>query len=136
MNNKRSYQEYGVVGLVGSAGYSLLEILWRGFTHWTMTVTGGIVLMLLYHTYRKFRGVSLWKKCFAGAFIVTSVELIVGCLVNVILRWNVWDYSRHRCNLMGQVCLLYSALWFFLCIPVNFLCSYLDKQLSKWRNVA
>lgn len=130
------YREYGIVGLIGSAGYSLLEILWRGFTHWTMAVTGGVVLMLLYHTNCKFRGVKLWKKCFAGAFIVTSVELIVGCVVNIILRWNVWDYSRQHCNVLGQICLLYSVLWFFLCIPVNFLCTYLEKQLSRRREPA
>lgn len=131
--NGTAIKEYSIIYLVGSTGYSLLELLWRGFTHWTMAVTGGVVLMLLYHTNRKFRGVNLWKKCFAGTFIVTSVELIVGCVVNIILRWNVWDYSRQHCNLLGQICLLYSVLWFFLCIPVNFLCAFLEKRLSKRR---
>ena len=30
---------------IGAAGYSLLEILWRGNTHWTMTLAGGICFM-------------------------------------------------------------------------------------------
>ena len=27
--------------LVGAGGYCLLELLWRGRTHWTMALTGG-----------------------------------------------------------------------------------------------
>ena len=131
--NGTAIKEYSVIYLVGSAGYSLLELLWRGFTHWTMAITGGVVLMLLYHTNCKLRSVNLWKKCFAGTFIISSVELIVGCIVNIILRWNVWDYSRQHYNLLGQICLLYSVLWFFLCIPVNFLCALLEKWLTKRR---
>ena len=38
---------------------------------------------------------------------------------------NVWDYSDRKFNLMGQICPLYSALWFLLCIPVNRLTEYM-----------
>ena len=58
---------------------------------------------------------------------ISSVEFVVGCLVNKVFHLNVWDYSRQRFNLGGQICLLYSVLWFFLCIPLTYLC----KQLSK-----
>ena len=40
--------EYGIMFLLGCFIYSLLEIAARGYTHWTMTLLGGIVGMLLY----------------------------------------------------------------------------------------
>lgn len=112
---------------IGSTGYSILEIVWRGYTHWTMSITGGVCFWLYYLTNRKLARKSIWERCFCGSAIITSVEFVVGCLVNKVFHLNVWDYSRQRFNLGGQICLLYSVLWFFLCIPLTYLC----KQLSK-----
>lgn len=36
------FKEYAAVCTVGSVGYSAIEVLWRGFTHWTMALTGGV----------------------------------------------------------------------------------------------
>jgi len=125
------WKEYTAICLLGGAGYSLLELLWRGFTHWTMTVTGSVCFALIYRTNEKMRGERWWKKCAAGSFIVTSVELMVGCVINIILRWNVWDYSGRRFHVMGQICPLYSALWFLLCIPLCPLTAFLRHKLQK-----
>ena len=57
-----------------------------------------------------------------GSLIITSVELLFGCIFNIWLKMNVWDYSRFRLNLLGQICLLYSTLWGILSIPVSVLC--------------
>ena len=35
-----------VLFLIGSFGYGSLELLWRGFTHWTMALTGGLAYLL------------------------------------------------------------------------------------------
>lgn len=43
-------KEYAAVCTVGSVGYSAIEVLWRGFTHWTMALTGGVGFLLLYLT--------------------------------------------------------------------------------------
>ena len=111
-------REYSVICLIGSVGYSLLEILWRGFTHWTMAATGGLCLTLLYWLDQKHSREGLFLRCLKGATLITAVEFLVGCLVNRLLKWQVWDYSNSFGNLLGQVCPLYSLLWFFLCIPV------------------
>ena len=37
----------------------------------------------------------------AGAIIITLLELIVGTIVNIILGWNVWDYSNLPGNLLA-----------------------------------
>ena len=37
----------------GALGYSLLEILARGYTHWTMTILGGLCLLGLSDVYKR-----------------------------------------------------------------------------------
>lgn len=104
--------------LFGAVTYNFLEIVFRGHTHWSMALTGGICLTILCHVYNKIQEVAWWKKCFIGTFIITCLELITGCIVNLWMGWSIWDYSCRRFHFMGQICLLFSVLWFFLCIPV------------------
>ncbi|WP_040197309.1 putative ABC transporter permease [Candidatus Soleaferrea massiliensis] len=122
-------KEYSVIYLIGSVGYSLIEILWRGFTHWSMAITGGLCFVLLHKNNLKHWSSSIWTKCARGAMIITSVEFSVGCVVNLVLKLDVWDYSKLHFNILGQVCPLYSVLWFFLCIPLTFLTPVLHRRL-------
>ena len=115
--------------LMGYFIYSLIEILARGFTHWTMALTGGLVLMILYDM-NKSSAMTLIKSCSAGMFIITFIEFTVGVAVNLILGWNVWDYSDIPLNILGQICLPFSIFWFFLCIPAYYLCKGIRKQFG------
>lgn len=119
--------KYIAVFLTGAAGYSLLEVIWRGYTHWTMSVTGGICLVLIYLMNESLVHASIWSRCLMGASIITSAELLAGVTVNIILKWHVWDYSSIPFNLMGQICLPYSVLWYFLCLPVIGLCTQMSR---------
>lgn len=103
---------------IGGLGYGLLEILWRGSTHWTMLLTGGGCLMLLDRLDMRHQGEWLFLRCIHGSMLITAVEFAVGVLVNLVLHLNVWDYSAQRGNIAGQICPLYSILWYFLCYPV------------------
>ncbi len=131
--------EYGVVFVIGAMGYALVELLWRGRTHWTMMLTGGTCLSFIYLTERRYGDAPRWKRCLVGAQVITLFELAVGFLVNVLLGWAVWDYSRLPLNLFGQICPRYCALWFLLCLPVTGLCTWLERifdgilQLKKKR---
>jgi uncharacterized membrane protein len=127
----KKIKEFSVVFGVGSAGYSLIEILWRGYTHWTMALTGGICLTALYSMNFKLCKQKLWKKCLAGSALITIIEFSAGLLINKVFQLNVWDYSDRKFNLMGQICPLYSILWFLLCIPVNKLTSHLHSMLKN-----
>lgn len=53
-------------------------------------------------------------QCLLGAGIITVLEFITGIIVNIILGWNVWDYSDRPFNLLGQICLKDSFYWIFL----------------------
>ena len=74
----------------GASFYSLLETLWRGHTHWSMGVTGGLVLLTVYTAERRTRS-PLWRRCLHAAGIITAYEFAVGCVVNLRLGWQVWD---------------------------------------------
>ncbi len=126
----RKSLEYGVVYSVGAVGYTLVEIAWRGYSHWTMALTGGACLTLIYLNEAHHYTEPLWKRCLAGSLIITTLELAVGFVVNILLKWNVWDYSNQTFNLFGQICALYSGLWFLICMPAAKLCAGLRHLLG------
>ena len=102
----------------GAAGYPLIELLWRGHTHWTMSCTGGICLAGIRRICSRMRRFSLPACCAACSGLITATELAVGLVVNRVFRWKVWDYSRMPVNLWGQICLGYSLLWMLLSLPL------------------
>lgn len=102
---------------VGAVGYSTIELLWRGRTHWSMMLAGGICFLSFAHIGRIFKNSNLFYKCLLGSAIVTAIELLFGLLFNKALGLSVWDYSELPFNFLGQICLLYSVLWGLLCIP-------------------
>ena len=128
IQNMQKLKKNIMIFLIGAIGYGLMETLFRGFTHWTMLFTGGVVFVILYHVYSKNENAPLWQKCLTGAFIITMVELAVGCIINLWLGWNVWDYSGYSYNFLGQICLVFTLLWFFLCIPLSYFTRYLNTR--------
>ena len=125
------FKHFLTVFLIGALGYVLLELLWRGRSHWTMAVTGGICFLLVYAINNRYSHKKLWQKCLFGAFAISTVEFLVGITVNLWLGWRVWNYSKLTFNLLGQVSLEYSVLWFLLCIPLSYFSLFLYKRLNK-----
>lgn len=125
----RAIRNYIIVYILGGLYYCFLEALWRGYTHWTMAVTGGACFLGLFFISVLGRGKPMILQCLAGSVLITAIELCAGSIVNLLLRWNVWDYSSLRFHFMGQICLLFSVVWFFLCIPGIKLCRILYALL-------
>ena len=105
---------HSVLAVIGGFIYMGIEILWRGHTHWSMGVLGGVCFALIGLLDEWQDNPPLWFQMLQGAAIVTALELITGLIVNVWLEWDVWDYSDVPFNLWGQVCLPFTAAWFFL----------------------
>ena len=84
--------ECSISFLMGFFIYSMIEIIDRGYTHWTMGLTGGTALMILY-LINSSSGITLLKSCMIGAVFITATEFLVGVVVNMVFKWNVWDYS-------------------------------------------
>ncbi|MEA4964402.1 MAG: hypothetical protein VB055_01090 [Oscillospiraceae bacterium] len=100
-------------GVFGGSLYCLTELLWRRYTHVSMFLVGGLCFLLLAELGRLPR--PFFVRALLGAAAVTGVEFVSGCVLNLLLRLNVWDYSTLPLNLLGQVCLLYALLWIPLC---------------------
>lgn len=116
---------------IGGAGYALLEILWRRRTHWSMALTGGACFVSLFRFYDRHKKMKMPARCVCGSAIITTLEFLCGCIVNLKYKLNVWDYSKCRYNIKGQICPFYSMLWALLCIPVSALC----KKISSNRKL-
>lgn len=70
----------------------------------------------------------LYKQMLIGAMIITTLEFIAGIIVNIILEWNVWDYSNVPFNILGQICIPFCIIWFFLSLSAI----VLDDYLRYW----
>ena len=106
---------------VGAVGYGLIEILWRGHTHWAMAAAGGISFCGLSAIGEKFKKIGAFGKAVIGGGFITAVEFLFGLIFNIALKKNVWDYSKMPFNIAGQICALYSFFWIilsFLAIPL------------------
>ena len=136
MKTKKIYFEYTSVFLIGGMIYMLLELVWRGHTHWTMGICGGICFAELYLIEKYMFDYPPIVKCTFGSFLITANEFITGCIVNVMLNWNVWDYSNRPLNLAGQICLPFSFLWFLLCIPAFFIARKIRTAFYNYYKIA
>ena len=111
--------------LFGGFGYGLIEILWRGRTHWSMVLCGGFCFLLMYLI--SGLPLSLIKKCLLSTAAICAVEFYTGCLVNLRLGWQIWDYSAERFNVLGQICPRFALLWLLLSLPGLRLCELLRR---------
>lgn len=120
---------YTVSFAVGAFAYTVLELAWRGYTHPSMTITGGACLALLYLLDTRLPARYPAARWLAGGIVITAVEFAVGCVVNLAMGQNVWDYSDIRFNLLGQICLPFSLAWCALAIPGYFICDIIRKYV-------
>lgn len=115
--------------IVGGTTYVGIELLWRGYSHWSMFFLGGLCFICcgLLNEILPWDMV-LSKQMLIGAIIITTLEFITGCIVNLKLGWNVWDYSNISLNICGQVCPIFFIAWYY----VSGLAIILDDWLRYW----
>ncbi|MBW7573960.1 putative ABC transporter permease [Caproiciproducens faecalis] len=101
--------------VVGGDIYIIMEICYRGYSHWSMFALGGVCFLGLGYINRFFSwDTPLVLQMLIGMLLITTLELITGMIVNVCFGWGVWDYSQKPFNLFGQICLSSSVGWYFL----------------------
>ena len=123
----RKIMEYGVVFTVGGIIYVIIELLFRGYSHWTMAIVGGIAVLGMYLISAMKE--STWKKWIMDTALILAIEFVAGIIINIILGWRVWDYSAHPYNLYGQICLSFALCWLGLSIPANAICSVVRSKI-------
>ena len=127
MEKVQKIKENTVIFTIGAGGYGLIEILWRGYTHWSMLCAGGIVFLGMSRIASALKKASAIIKGIVGGVFVTAVEYAFGIVFNVILKKNVF-------NINGQICALYSVLWVLLsiiCVPFS---GFIKKKLESSKN--
>ena len=107
--------EYFTLFLIGGVTYYFIEVLYRGYSHFSMIIVGGLCFILVgsINQFSK-RDIPLLLQMLLSVLIIDTVELISGIIINRILLLNVWDYSYMSYNFLGQISLRSSVTWFFL----------------------
>lgn len=126
-------QEYALAALCGGVGYCALEVLWRGWTHFSMALCGASCFLLFYFLEKRprFREFLLITRALFGGLVITAVEFTVGCVVNLGLELDVWSYEGMPYQLLGQICLPMSALWVVLAGAAFLLCDGMRKFIFR-----
>ena len=116
MNKKFKMElKYAFLLAVGGLIYILIELIFRGRTHISMFFLGGICFIAVGLINELFS----WKtpliiQMFIGGMVITLFEFIAGCILNLMLGLNVWDYSNMYGNVLGQICPMFSFIWVIL----------------------
>ena len=135
----RVFLKYLFLFIVGGAVYYSMEMLFRGYSHYSMAILGGICFIAcgLLNEILSW-DTSLLLQGLIGSGIITVLEFLTGVLVNIILHLNVWDYSNIPLNVLGQICLPFSLLWVIIAIGAIILDDYIrycffDEEKPRYK---
>ncbi len=115
--------------LAGGVMYVLVELAWRGRSHGSMFLDGGLCFILIGLLNELAPAVPVSVQALLGACIITASELVVGFTVN--RGYAVWDYRSLRPNFHGQICLCYFTLWILLSVFAVFADDALRRLLFQ-----
>ncbi len=123
----KNIEKYIFIFLFGGLGYGLLEIIFRGFTHWSMIITGGSALIVLYLINSAIPDTPIILKALIGAFAITIIEFTVGIIVNKVFSFGVWDYTGSFGNVLGIITPIFSLCWFGISLIANIIFKNMQK---------
>ncbi len=116
--------KYLVLFLLGGYTYYGIEILWRGYSHYSMIICGGICFIYAGLQNEQVEwDYPFWKQVLRVEAFILSAEFITGCIVNLWLGLDVWDYSGLPGNILGQTCPQFALLF----LPLSAIAIIVDK---------
>lgn len=104
----------------------ILEFLWRGRSHGSMFLLGGLCFLLIGRGVASLKHIPLALRLLLGAGTITVLELATGLLVNQ--DFTIWDYRTMPYHFAGQICLPFSLLW----IPISLLAMGLYAIVGRY----
>lgn len=116
---------FNIFGII----YFILEVLYRGHSHPTMYLVGGLCGFFIGMINEVTPKMNILYQMLLGSVIITLLEFISGYILNIKLGLGIWDYSNLRFNFMGQICLEFWVCWFIL----SYLIVKLDDIIRSWK---
>ena len=129
MNNRKA-KKYSLLFILGAIGYAAIETIWRGHTHWSMMIAGGLCFGLFSVVADRMNGKSILVKAVVCAVGVTAIEFVFGVVFNLWFKMDVWDYSNMPLNLLGQICPIFSLIWVGIAIAFLPLADVINKEYA------
>ena len=122
-----------IIFIIGGLLYYLIELLYRGYSHYTMIILGGLCFILIGLMNENIFEweMSVISQMFLSCIIISILELIFGYILNIKLNLQIWSYIDQPYNLYGQICLLYTVFWFWLSLPCILIDDWLRHKLFK-----
>lgn len=100
----------------------------RGFLNGPFCPIYGVGAVLVIVTLSPLRN-NLLLLFAASVLLTSSVEYATGFLLEKIFHTKYWDYSTHKCNLQGRVCLTNSLLFGVMCLALVYVAHPVLMQL-------
>ena len=117
----KNISEYLVLWAVGGCIYYGIEVLFRGFSHISMFMLGGLCMQFFTWQGRLTEWQdALPRQITRCTIFVVSMEFITGIIVNKWYHLAVWDYSDMPLQLWGQICLPFALIFSFYVLWVSF----------------
>ena len=115
--NKKIIIPYSVIFLVSGFIYTMLELMWRGRTHWTMFLCAGLcglVMANINNNLLEFN-TDFLEQVFVSALCCTTFEFLFGIIFNG--DFSIWDYRGlwGTIHVLGdQVNILFFGIWIII----------------------
>ena len=107
------------------------KIINTGFLKGPFCPIYGIGAIIIYVFLQRFKD-NIILLFFMGFIVLTIWEYIVGALLEKVFHTKYWDYSDHKCNFQGRVCLTNSIYWGILgIIFIKYINPFMQIQLYK-----
>ena len=104
--------EYLFLFWFGGSVYIEIELLYRGFTHWSMFLLAGFIFVtvgLLNEIFFEWNEM-FWGQVFVSTLWATVLEYICGLMLR-LCGLQVWDYSDMPLNINGLICVPFMLVW-------------------------
>ncbi len=119
---------------LGAVIYPCFEILYRGYTHFTMVILGGISAVFIHRINRSLTDAAIPIKALLCAFAITALEFVFGVIFNVFLKMKIWDYSSMAIHVLGQISPVFSFIWFVLSLVGIYISTLVDRHITPCLN--
>lgn len=112
----KKISKYLLLLTIGGCLYYTFEILFRGFSHWSMFILGGICMVFCTVQGQIIRWKDpMWIQIIRCSIFVMAMEFSTGIILNKWCGLKIWDYSDLPLQLFGQICLPFGIIFSGLC---------------------